>query len=197
MRSPSGRAVSMTRGVAPVATSTTSVSSSCTPSAVSARTVVAEVSTAPAGEHADTDLGEAGGDVVALGGGQVEHPGVDLAQVGHGIRDLVALGVLEVHAELVGGLEVAHVVGGGDQRLAGHAVGEHRGPAEPVALDHGDLGAEVRGDEGGLVATRPPTEDDDSARPRAHDAHPTTARRWPAPTSGTPPVRAPTGATGR
>ena len=67
-----------------------------------------------------------------------------------------------------GGLEVAHVVGGRDERLARHAVGEHRGAAEPVALDHRDLGAEVRGDQGGLVPTGPPTEDDDSARPRAH-----------------------------
>ena len=81
---------------------------------------------------------------------------VDLGQVGHGIRDLVALGVLEVHAQLVGGLELAHVVGGGDERLAGHAVGEHRGAAEPVALDHGDLGPEVGGDEGGLVPTGAP-----------------------------------------
>ena len=87
--------------------------------------------------------------------------------------------------ELVGGLELAHVVGGGDQRLARHAVGEHRGPAEAVALDDGDLGAEVRGDEGGLVPTGPPTEDDDSARPRAHVAHPTTAARGP-PARGAP-----------
>ena len=129
----------------------------------------------PAGEHPHPDLGQAGGDVVALRGGQVEHPRVDLAQVGHGIRDLVALGVLEVHPELVGGLEVAHVVGRGDQRLARHAVGEHRRTAEAVALDDGDLGTEVRGDEGGLVPTGPPTEDDDSARPRAHVVHPTTA----------------------
>ena len=111
--------------------------------------------------------------------------GVDLAQVGHGIRDLVALGVLEVHAQLVGGLEVAHVVGGGDERLAGHAVGEHRGAPQPVALDHGDLGAEVGGDEGGLVPTGAPTEDDDSARPCAHVAiQPLRARSArPAPTT--------------
>ena len=75
----------------------------------------------------------------------------------------------------MGGPEVAHVVGGGDQRLARHAVGEHGRAAEAVALDDGDLGAEVGGDEGGLVATRPPTEDDDTARPRAHAVHPTTA----------------------
>ena len=45
-------------------------------------------------------------------------------------------------------------VAGGDQRLARHAVGEHAGPAEPVAVDHGDLGAELRGDQRRLV-TRP------------------------------------------
>ncbi len=137
------------------------------------------------GEHPHTDLGQPGGDVVALRCGQVEHPGVDLVQVGHGIGDLVTLGVLEVHAELVGGLELAHVVGGGDERLAGHAVGEHRRATEPVALDHGDLGPEVRGDEGGLVPTGPSTEDDDSARPRAHVAiQPLRARSAPsAPTT--------------
>ena len=98
----------------------------------------------------------------------VEHAAVDLAELGDGIRDLVALGVLEVHAEVGGGLESTHVVGRRDERLARHAVGEHRSAAEPVALDHGDLGAEVGGDEGGLVPTGSSTEDDDSARPRAH-----------------------------
>ena len=35
--------------------------------------------------------------------------------------------------------EVGHQLGGGDQGLAGHAVGEHRRAAEPVGVDDGDL----------------------------------------------------------
>ena len=45
--------------------------------------------------------------------------------------------------------------------LDGHAVGEHRGAADAVAVDDGDRGTEVGGDEGGLVATGSAAEDDD------------------------------------
>ena len=42
-----------------------------------------------------------------------------------------------------------------------HDVGEHRGAAEPVALDDGHLGAELRGDERRLVPARATAEDHD------------------------------------
>ena len=129
----------------------------------------------PPGEHPHAHLGEPRGDVLALRRREGEHSAVDLGELRHGIRDLVALGVLEVHAEVRRRLELAHVVRGRDEGLARHAVGEHGRSPEAVALDDGDVGPEVGGDEGGLVPTRPTTEDDDPARPRAHGAHPTTA----------------------
>ena len=65
------------------------------------------------------------------------------------------------HAELVGAGDVGHQLGGRDQRLAGHAVGEHRRAAQPVGVDDRDLGAELGGDQGGLVAARAAADDDD------------------------------------
>jgi hypothetical protein len=125
---------------------------------------------------AHPDLGQARRDVGTLGGGQRTHPTVDLEEVRDGIRDLVALGVLEVDAQPVGGLEVAHVVGRGDERLARHAVSEHGGPADAVALDDRDVGPELSRDQGSFVPAGTSTEDDDLARPCVHGTHPTTAR---------------------
>src|SRR5690606_5656792 len=47
---------------------------------------------------------------------------------------------------------LGHQLGGGDQRLGGDAVGQHRRAAEAIAVDHHDVGAELGGDVGGLVA---------------------------------------------
>ena len=110
----------------------------------------------PPGEHPHAHLGEPRGDVPALCRREGEHPAVDLGELRHGIRDLVALGVLEVHAEVRRRLELAHVVRGRDEGLARHAVGEHGRTPEAVTLDDGDLGPEVGGDEGGLVPPGPP-----------------------------------------
>ena len=57
------------------------------------------------------------------------------AQRGRG----VALVVGEADAELGGPRDVGHQLRGGDQGLAGHAVGDHRRAAEPVGVDDGDL----------------------------------------------------------
>ena len=51
---------------------------------------------------------------------------------------------------------LGHQLGGRDQGLAGHAVGEHGRAAEPVGVDDGDLGAELGGDQRGLVPPGPP-----------------------------------------
>ena len=67
----------------------------------------------------------------------------------------------EPDAELDRLVDQGHDLGGGDQRLARDDVGEHRGTARPVALDDGDLGAELRGHQRGFVAAGPPAEDDD------------------------------------
>ena len=63
-------------------------------------------------------------------------------------------------AELVGALDVRHQLGGGDQGLRRHAVGEDGRPADPVSVDHGDLGSELRRDQRGLVAAGPAADDD-------------------------------------
>ena len=79
---------------------------------------------------------------------------------------------------------VGHQLGGGDQRLAGHAVGEHRRAAEPVAVDDGHLGAELGRHQGGLVAARSATDDHDTS----HAAHPrSTARLRDRPWTVSPP----------
>ena len=96
---------------------------------------------------------------------------------GDGVGDLVALVVLQAHPEVGGGLEVGHVVGGGDERLARHAVGEHGRTADAVPLDDGDRGPELGGDEGGLVATGAAPDDDDGRSRRDHAHHPTTRPR--------------------
>ena len=56
---------------------------------------------------------------------------------------------------------LGHQLGGGDQGLARHAVGEHRGAADAVGVDDGDVGAELGGDERGLVAAGAAADDDD------------------------------------
>ena len=65
------------------------------------------------------------------------------------------------HAELVGAGDVGHQLRGGDQGLAGDAVGEDRGAAQPVGVHDGDLGAELGRDQRGLVAARAAADDDD------------------------------------
>ena len=125
---------------------------------------------------AHPDLVHPGGDVAALGGGEPEDPVVDLAEVDPGVGDGVALVVGEPHPEDARGAEVGQVVGRADEGLARHTVGEHRGPAEPVTVDDAHLGAEMGGDEGGLVATGASPEDDDGRGARVHGDHPTIRR---------------------
>ena len=71
-------------------------------------------------------------------------------------------------------LEPGHEVGGGDEGLAGHAVGEDGRAADAVAVDDGDRGPELRGDQSCLVATGATTEDDDGRMAISHRRYPTT-----------------------
>ncbi len=126
-----------------------------------------------AAQHRDADLLEAALDVGALRGGELEDPAVDGVRLGDRVGDLVAVVVLQPHAEVRRRPEVGHVVGGGDEGLARHAVGEHGCPAEAVLLDDGDLGAELGGDEGRLVASGAAADDDNRRLARDHGVHPT------------------------
>ena len=80
--------------------------------------------------------------------------------------------------------DVGHQLGGGDQGLAGHAVGEHGRAAEPVAVDDGDLGAELGADERGLVPARSAADDHHARHASvtiacsACRSTPRTARTW-------------------
>jgi hypothetical protein len=96
-------------------------------------------------------------DVGRLGHGQALHAGVDRGQVQ---ADAAEVGA--VQAEDGGLAHRRRRAGGRDERLRGHAVGQHAGAADAVALDHGDLGTELCGDQGGLVAGRSAADDHDA-----------------------------------
>ena len=67
----------------------------------------------------------------------------------------------ELDAEPGRPVQRGHHPRGRDEGLGRHAVGEHAGPAEAVPLDDGDLGAELGGDQGRLVAARAAADDGD------------------------------------
>jgi hypothetical protein len=93
----------MTRGVAPVATRTTSaLTLCCVVSVVTAPPRRTPAYAVPLMISTPTSRTRVG-DVLALGTRQGQDAGVDLTQGRNGVGDLVALVVLEVHAELSGG----------------------------------------------------------------------------------------------
>jgi hypothetical protein len=109
---------------------------------------------AGADEHAHAEALEGGADVVGLLERELQQPLVDLVQVRvHG-----AVGG-EVHPEAARVGEARHGVRGGDEGLGRHHVGEHRGPAEALALHDGDLRTERRRDHRRFVAAGSATED--------------------------------------
>ena len=110
----------------------------------------------------DALLLEPARDVGGLVGGELRDPGVDPGEVDPDRGGGVTLAVVQHHAELGGVGDLGHHLGGGDQRLAGHAVGEHRGAAEAVGVDDGHVGAELGGHQGGLVPARAAADDDDA-----------------------------------
>lgn len=98
--------------------------------------------------------------------------GVDGREIGARAGRLRAGSSTEIDPEISRHLQLAEVVGGGDQRLARDAVGEHGGPAEPVAVDERDLGTQVGGNERRFITTRAAPDDDDSIAP----LHPSASR---------------------
>ena len=101
-----------------------------------------------------------GADVAGLRGGEREDAAVDRGRGRRATEAGLAALVVTPHAPRRR-LELGHEVGRRDERLARHAVGEHRGAADAVAVDDGHRGAEVGGDERGLVAPGAAAEDDD------------------------------------
>ena len=78
-------------------------------------------------------------------------------------RARTALGAVgEADAELRRARHLGHQLGGGDQGLAGHAVGEDGRAAQPVGVDDGDLGPELGRDQPRLVAPGPSADDHDA-----------------------------------
>ena len=99
-------------------------------------------------------------DIGRLSLGQGEHSAVDFGEFSFSVDDLIALVIGEMHAQVVGGLELAEVVGRRDQRLAGDTVGEDSRAPDSGALDEGDSATEVGSDQGRRIApraARPPT----------------------------------------
>ena len=69
---------------------------------------------------------------------------------------------VELDAQLAGLADAGHQVRRRDQGLGRHDVGQHRGSAEPRALDDGDLRPQRGGDHGGFVAAGPSAENCDA-----------------------------------
>jgi hypothetical protein len=69
-------------------------------------------------------------------------------------RGLMArLLAVEADTQPTGHLDARQRVRGRDQGLAGDTVGEHGGTAKSVAVDNGDFGSEMRGNQGSLIPT--------------------------------------------
>ena len=97
---------------------------------------------------------EPGPDVVGLRLREALDPGVDPGEV-----DARSVLVVELDAELAGTLDRRHQLGGRDQGLARHAVGEHRRPADALAVHDRHVGAQLGSDERRLVAAGSAAED--------------------------------------
>ena len=72
------------------------------------------------------------------------------------------LTVGQLHSELGRALDIGHQLGGRDQGLARHAVGEHRRATDTVGVHERDLGAELRRHQARLVSARSAADDDDA-----------------------------------
>ena len=117
--------------------------------------------------------GAALADVAALGARELHDPLVHVGDVGGHALVTGDVLTLEVHADALGRAEPVHEVGGGDEGLAGDAVGQHGGPSQPRPLGQDHLGPELRRGQGGLVATRAATDDDDGLPCCTHGPYPT------------------------
>ncbi len=79
--------------------------------------------------------------------------------------EILASSILDVEAQVGGAAQFGAHAGRGDERLGRHAVPQHAGAADAVAVDDGDLGdvgAAGRGDQCRLVAGGPAADDHDA-----------------------------------
>ena len=115
--------------------------------------------TSPTLDVADSVSGQPGFDVPTLGGSQLLDPLVDRCQVD---TERAHTRSLAMHADpqRSGFRGHSKEVGGGDQGLAGHAVGQHCRAARALGVDDGHRGAELRCHERGLVAAGSRSNDD-------------------------------------
>ena len=137
--------------------SVTAPSASRTSTRWAARPRISSESRPLPGDDPHALAGQPGVDVGRLGHRQALHPVVDRGEVEADRRQLGAL-----QAEDGGVADGGHGAGGGDEGLRGDAVGEHAGAPDAVPLDDGDLGPELCGDQGGLVAGRSAADDHDA-----------------------------------
>ena len=115
-----------------------------------------------ADQDADVQVFQPGLDVLGLLPGQPQQAVVDVLEVRAHRRGKVAAVDVELHAQLRGLHHAGHQVGGRDEGLGGHDVGQHRGAAESRTLDDGDLRPERGGHHGGFVAAGTSAEDGDA-----------------------------------
>ncbi len=136
---------------------------------------------AAAAHHARARARDGRRDVVRLGQRQALHAPVHLAQVhadntGHLLQRRRVVGDDDPEL-LVRGVEGRHHLSRRDESLRRHAVGQHRRPAQTVAVDDGHLRAELRAHQRRFVAAGSATNDHDPS----HILH------CPAPATRSPP----------
>ncbi len=107
----------------------------------------------------DARVQQLAADIGGLRPGQRLDPAVDLLERYLGVLDR------DVEAEAVGAAKLGAHARRRDQCLRGHAVPEHAGPADAVAVDDGDLGDVATaggGDQCRLIACGPAADDHDA-----------------------------------
>ncbi len=91
-------------------------------------------------------------DVGGLRLGQRPHAVVDAGEVDAERGRAELLGALHLDAQATGLRSVPGGLGGGDQGLGGHAVGQDGRTTDPVGVDDRDLGTQLRGHQGRFVS---------------------------------------------
>ena len=122
--------------------------------------LLAVEATAPP-QDGDALVGQPPGDVVGLPIGQLEHALVHRREVdvhhGLGVQRVLAA---EPDAELGRLRHPRHHLRGGDQRLGGHAVGEHGRTTQTIGVDQRHLSPELAGDERRFISAGAAADDD-------------------------------------
>ena len=96
---------------------------------------------------------------VGLGLRQRADPGMHLAEVEADSVGKASPAADQLQADLLGVADLGHHLGGGDQGLGRHHVGQHGRAAEPSPFDERHLAAQLPGHKGRLVAAGAATDD--------------------------------------